>query len=442
MTLAWVAATLCAANAHAQIVPAQSTTDGPSPGSDWQLAPVLEVRMRAEYRHDLDNQDRSILVERARLGIDASRGPLGARLVMQDARAFDLVSDTDMIPGPVRLMATDAHEAWADVHTPSIRPSFFRVGRQSIVWGEGRLLGAAEWSPQGRALDALRGRLVIGDGAAELLAAVLQDPTVAGGAIEGSAYGELFGARGQWAFDPLFSVDAYGLAVVAQENPQDASATIGGTIKGETYTCALRVWGDSQDWAWSTEGAYQFGHVAALAVARSAFAGAAHLSHTFTGVALKPTVGVGGAYATGDDGGKTYHAFDPLLPDVHTWHGAMDVFAWSNEAEASAKVAIVPWADGAASLEYRYARLARAAGAWESGYLLTIGRLASNDKTSLGSEVDATVAWSPWGPVELVVGYSILALGDGARAILAARAPGASSAAVSQFAIAQASIRY
>ena len=145
------------------------------------------------------------------------------------------------------------------------------------------------------------------------------------------------------------------------------------------------------------------------------------MDYVFEHARLLPAVRVGGAYASGDHGGSTYRAFDPLLPDVHTWHGAMDVFAWSNEAEVNARVTAVPWTDGIAGVEYRYARMAQPDGSWRSGYLqLNAAPDASNRQAELGHEVDAWIGWSPWDPVELSVGYSALVLGDGARAVLAA----------------------
>jgi hypothetical protein len=393
---------------------------------DWQLAPVLEVRARGEYWHDLDTKERGLLVQRARLGVDALRGAVEARVVLQDARTLDLAAGNELVAGPLPAAFTGAYEAWGEAHTGSARPSFVRVGRQAVAWGEGRLLGTADWSSAARSLDAVRGRLVVGDAAFEALSAVLVDPA-SGGSL--AAYGELFGARTEWAFDPLLAFEAYGLARLAQAQPR---ASLEGTVEGQTYTAGARLHGDARAWTWGAEGSYQFGHVDAAPVAsstvlraakaRGAWAAAGHVGYSFERVLLRPAARVGITYASGDEGGAAYRTFDPLLPEVHTWHGAMDLFAWSNEEEASARVSAVPWTDSIAALEYRYARLAQPAAAWLSGNLATIGRAPGNTKAELGHEIDATLAWSPWAPVELSAGYSVLALGDGARAILGAPA--------------------
>jgi hypothetical protein len=385
---------------------------------DWQVAPVAGLRVRGEYRRDLEDQNQGMLLERARLGVDAQSGAVEARVVLQDARALDLGGGPDPVAGPAPVAATGAYEAWVDAHAGAGGASFVRVGRQALRWGEGRLLGTADWSPTGRSLDAVRGRLVVGDGAFELLGVILMDSPV-GASLD--TYGELAGARAEWAFDPLFAAEAYVLARVAHATPP---ASLGGSVRGETYTGALRLHGDAYAWAWAAEGAYQLGHAADLGVGRAAFGVAGHVGRAFEHVVSRPGVRLGAAYASGDDGRGTYRGFDPLLPDVHVWHGAMDLFAWSNEVEASARATMTPWTDAGAAVEYRYARLATPGGPWISGNLVTIGSAAGNTKAELGHEVDASLRWSPWTPLELAAGYSFLVLGDGARAILAANAIG------------------
>jgi hypothetical protein len=183
----------------------------------------------------------------------------------------------------------------------------------------------------------------------------------------------------------------------------------------------LRLHGNGRAWDWGVEGAYQLGHAADLSSDRRAYAAAAHVAREFEQAVGRPSVRAGAAYASGDEGKSTFGTFDPLLPDVHTWHGAMDLFAWSNEAEVSAGATVVPWTDATASLEYRYARLAQAQAGWTSGNLVPIGRAgAGNTAVDLGHEVDAALRWLPWSPVALAAGYSFFVLGDGAKAVLAA----------------------
>jgi hypothetical protein len=412
-TLGWVAVV------GAQVSPAASTavTVG-----DWKLTPVFDARTRVEVRHDLDEVDRAMVFERVRLGLDAQVDALETRLVLQDARAFD--SDMgSFVGGPFATASTGVYEAWAQASSRSSPLTFVRFGRQPIEWGEGRLLGVSDASPTGRALYALRGRWSFGDGDVDAFAAALED-TGPQGATALDFYGELFGARAEWSFDPLFSIEAYGLARIAQSNPIDAPSSVGGSVKGETYTGSVRLHGDGESWAWGAEAAYQIGHASAYDADRAAWAAAAHVEHAFELVAARPTARVGASYASGDGGGATYRAFDPILPDVQTWHGAMDVFTGSNEAEVNARLSAVPWTDGVAAVEYRYVRLATPGGLWRSDYLVAFGSAPGNTDSELGHELDATLAWAPWAPLDLVAGYSLLMLRGGARAILAESQPG------------------
>jgi hypothetical protein len=436
---AGLAATTWAATAGAQVNAAAPETIAVG---DFQLAPLIDVRVRGEYRHDLDGVDRAMAIERARIGLDMVHGPLEARVVVQDARAIDLTVGDSFIEGPEAQALTGAYEAWVEARTGSVHPSFVRVGRQPITWGEGRLLGEADWSPTGRSLDAVRARLAIDELAVEALAAAVEAPSRNFFATD--AYAALLGGRFQWTLDPIFAIELYGLARLGYYNPPDP-ISFNGSVQGQTLTGAARLHGERSSWTWGVEGAYQFGHVDRVtrpgpvffSGRRAAWAAALHVAHTFDTVGWTPSVALGAAYATGDDGGLTYRAFDPLLPDVHTWHGMMDLFAWTNEEEVSARMSIVPWNDGLVAAEYRYARMPQPGGdEWRSGYLVTIGSAQGNTRADLGHEIDVWAHWSPWPALGLDAGYSVFVAGGGARAILDATVP-VGAARVSQFAYLQ-----
>lgn len=54
--------------------------------------------------------------------------------------------------------ALDLHQGWIEFHARADGPLVFRVGRQEAVYGEQRLVGAVDWTPQGRAFDGVRAR--------------------------------------------------------------------------------------------------------------------------------------------------------------------------------------------------------------------------------------------------------------------------------------------
>ena len=446
---------------------AQSPAAAPSAIAvgDWQLTPSLELRTRGEYRRDAPDlggfdfygrlsprvRDAWGVSERSRLGLGVERGPLRGQLTLQDARVFGVPAPDATLSaarGPSRF---GAYEAFVEMRSSGARPSTFRIGRQAVVWGEGRLIGNADFSPTGRSLDAARLHLATGNVDVEALAAILEMPGPLGASFGERAGGtlsgvQLYGLTARWTIDPLLRLEAFALARVSRSKRDgrdglDGSRFAASRLAGETYTGAVRVSGDARGWTYGVEGAYQLGTADSLAVGGadvSAYAAAAHVSKTLPEVSLTPTFRIGGSYASGDDGSSTYHQFDPLLADPQRFHGQMDLFAWSNALDVSARAQIVPWTDTTFALEYKYARLAEASGEWIGGYLTAIGSAtpppgfaatgyklaAGSPSAELGHELDAVLTWRPWLPLELRAGYSGLLLGDGARGIMAAYARG------------------
>src|SRR4051812_20655164 len=151
-------ATLWGAAAHAQAPTASPETIAVG---DWQIAPTLELRTRGEYRRDplelggIDAtgadtarvRDAGGVLERTRVGLGAERGPLRAEVQLQDARVWGAPPPLGVLGSPGGNAVFGAQEAWFEARTSAARPSFLRVGRQTLSWGEGRLVGSADWSP-------------------------------------------------------------------------------------------------------------------------------------------------------------------------------------------------------------------------------------------------------------------------------------------------------
>jgi hypothetical protein len=414
---------------------------------DAALTPVVDLRLRGELRADppdmggRDPQTGALAarvrtavagLERARLGALVESGAVRGRLVLEDARVWGTES-SDGVFGP--------YEAWIEAHTASVKPWSLRVGRQSVAWGEGLLLGAADFAPVGRALDAIRGQAQAGPIEIEALASILvaprpQSPTL--GINEGpwGSGAQLYGLRGAWPIDPMLRVELAGLARIARtgEGGGDFAIARG---EGEIYTGSLRASGDANGLAYGAECAYQFGRaarVAAEGATRSAVAGFAHVGKTFESWALVPSIRIGGAYASGDPGnGGNYTQFDPILPDVNVHFGAMNAFAWSNTFQLHARAGITPWADARLAVEYRYVRLAEAKGEWLNGDLRSVGRDPGSGEAELGHELDVLLTYVPWPILELRAGYAGVLWGDGARTILASQARGSYDRAFNAF---------
>ncbi len=444
---------LLASNAAAQSPPDGKPT---LQVGDFQLTPLLEVRTTGEFRHspvDLGGSSQRgvagpvvdnawAVLERSRLGLGAEHGALRAQVTFQDARAWGQTPPFGFIAGGAGFSAFGAYETFFEVRakpvsttdpTPADRPNpprrtYFRLGRQAVTWGDGRLLGNADWSPSARTLDAARLHVATSKVDLELLAAILDSARPVGASFDDvsgpySSGSQLYGAYFGWTLDPLFKVEAFGFARLQGSNPYVIDSDFAlARATGETYTGALRVSGDGAPLQYSLAGYIQGGRAPSLSDARStrlAYAVAGDIGRKFDGIVLSPKLSAGASMASGDDGSGNFRGFDPLLPDVHVHYGAMNVFALSNLIEVHGTLVVEPSAEVHVGVEYRYARLFSATGEWLNGYLFSVGR-ATRDNTSydLGHELDVFFHWRPLPQLDLRAGYSGLLLGDAAKAIL------------------------
>lgn len=432
--------------------------------SDVKLTPALEIRTRGEYRRDspelggIDATGRETarvrdawgIFERARLGVTAERDVLVAKVTLQDARAWGVPFPSGSLVPPQSSQAGSfgAHEAYIEVRSSGAKPSYLRLGRQMITWGDGALIGAADWSMRGRSFDALRGRTSFGSFGAEAFAAILEPssplgPTAneTGGLMHSGV--SLYGLKLDAAVAPIFKLEVYGLAKIARSDGSelDGSRFQAARASGELYAAGIRAFGESAGWSYSAEGTYEVGTASALAssdVAINAYAAHARIRKRLDDAPWTPTLGLGFAYASGDDGSGTYKQFDPLFADPHQY-GVADVFSLSNHIEGSALVSVVPMTDVTLAAEYRYARLETENGEWLNGYLGPIGTLTGGAPTivfggagvptkslekELGHEISLVGSMRPFASsargLSLSAGYDFFLFGDGARTVMAA----------------------
>lgn len=420
----------------------------------WTFRPSVELRTRGEVRqHPIDTggdayrstavlaegvetsqmpvagaspavETQWLIAERARLGVTVDRGPLTGVLTMQDARLWGTPEGAFLDAGEASLPSTAPYEAYIDLHTRSGRRVFARLGRQRVAWGDGRLLGESDWSFTPRSLDAARLGLQLGDVDLEVLAALLAapgnaPPSAAGTRAPAEGTGaQLYGLDVVWHAAPLLQIELTALARVVRE-PRPRWLT-----SGDTYVLDARISGDRRGFRYAVEGAYELGRVATYDENRDlgalALAARAELETALPG---HLTFGARGAYASGDEGslepGETQRRFDPILPDEHTNHGPMGLYAWSNLIEAGGTVRVRPLDELSFTAGYTFAALASPEGRWVTAQLLPVGADPDNKERTLGHELDAAFSLQPWEPLRVELGYGLFLFGDGARAILA-----------------------
>ncbi len=438
---------LLSSEAHAQF---EALEEGFSVG-EWTFFPAVEVRVRGEYRRDPADiggdvyersavqsdgfessvpavalrapavSDQWLVSERSRLGMKVTFDVLTAKLVLQDSRMLGATPGAAEQSGFGELAP---YEAYIDVRTDVEDPLFaVRVGRQRMRWGDGRLLGDADWSPRPLALDAARLHFSFFDFDIEAFGALLSLPGPVsqpyapnGQTFEGTG-AQLYGLQLRWSVLPLLQLELAGLARIARD-PLPFQLT-----RGDTYTVDLRIGGDEHGIEYAVEGAYQLGRVAGFGENRDigAYAVAGRFGWQ-TALPWKLRFGAHGGYASGDDNPHegTFTRFDPILPTVHEHHGLMDLYAWSNLIEAGGDVSASPHEAVRYGIGYTFVGMAEPKDRWSTAYLLPVGADPNNGSHVLGHEVDVQLHVSPWDWATFSGGYGFLALGEGGKNVMAA----------------------
>ena len=122
------------------------------PQLTWR--PIIEIRGRLEGQGAPMPDTRSV-GQVARVGIEADRGILSARVSLQEVRAWAGEDDALTASGP---FAPEMAEAWARLDgelSPNVGGRV-TIGRQRLQIDEGRLVGTRDWDLQGQFLDAVR----------------------------------------------------------------------------------------------------------------------------------------------------------------------------------------------------------------------------------------------------------------------------------------------
>ncbi|MDI1437583.1 alginate export family protein [Polyangium sorediatum] len=382
---------------------------------------------------------------RARLGLAVDRGPVTAAIVLQDARPIAGSMGYSTLQGSQLGAGLGLFEAYLDVHRKN-RRLWFRLGRQRVVWGDGRLVGESDFTQRPRSLDAARLGLSWKDIDVELLAALIGTSPFGGlGTLGGAAGGgstgstdsstvptttiqpqtgsQLYGAHAVFRIFPLLAIDVTALARIVRP-PVAIDLT-----PSDTYVIDARLSGDYRGVRYAVEGAYELGRISSFGANRDlrAFALAARVAWE-TALPWHLTFGASGAYASGDSGSTDPLAvqtrFDPILPEERPMHGRMGLYAWSNLIEVGGDVSMRPTDTLSVNLGYRFVGLANPKGRWTSASLTPIGASATNESRVLGHQIDATVGLRVWDPLVIEASYGLFLTGEGARNILQASSRG------------------
>jgi hypothetical protein len=284
-----------------------------------------EVRLRTEAARPsaADEWDNFTLL-RTRIGLLATLNPsVRAFVQLQDSRVFGQAATT--LSASVNTL--DLHQGYVDLSTTAGElPIALRAGRQEIILGNERLVGAVGWHNVGRSFDAAR--LTLGSAKTAWNGGAFLATVHEGNATYGSLNGQHL-ERDHWftgAFAGNRLLEAYALY---DNNAHERSFS---AIDRATLGARLQAPATSR-FVGSLEGAYQLGSQQAKVGDRQVeqdirayFVGGR--AGVKTGVALLPSVGVGVDYLSGGESatGTEYRAFNTLYATNHRYYGYMDLF--------------------------------------------------------------------------------------------------------------------
>jgi len=240
---------------------------------------------------------------------------LGAMIELQDARTFG-ASRSVLNSGAASL---DLRQGWIELRGLFDSTLTVRVGRQLLIYGNERLVGASDWGNFGQSFDGLTAKTRLGDVTIDGIAAAIArnpaTPTYTRDVI-------LAGLWGGWKTagkptDPAATIQGFFLF----DNPRSDS------VRQNRHTIGIHSNGVFSGVDYEVDGAYQFGDY---------YSGTARqdIAATLVGLRLGYTIkeamglrlGVGMDMLSGRGSDSTKHqVFNTLYATNHKFYGHMDI---------------------------------------------------------------------------------------------------------------------
>lgn len=374
-----------------------------SEGKENTFSMSAQIRPRAEYRNGVLNpRDEGVgpagfINNRARLSMSYERQNLSIGLSAQHVGVW---GQDPQIDKNGRFIL---NEAWAELDFG--HGLFAKLGRQSLIYDDERILGGLDWNIAGRYHDALKLGYENKQNKLHLILAFNQnDETLIGGTFYANGAQPYKNMQTLWyqhigskAFKASFLFMNLGLEGGDQTEKVSDTQFM--------QTAGTNLYYQPGNWTLGGTFYYQFGKNKNKRDV-SAFLWALNIAYKINS---QWSVALGSDYLSGMDNmdGKdaTYTAFDPLYGTHHKFYGAMDYYyatpfkegfnpgLWDNQI----KLAFKPSKKVDLSLTYHY--FSTTSDVVVKGSELDHG---------LGSELDLQVDWQIMKDVKLSAGYSTM----------------------------------
>jgi hypothetical protein len=389
---------------HQGIARLNQTTEG------W-LSVGGEVRLRWEGRHNAgfraENDDGSLLT-RVRLNLDVHPGSwFRAFIEGQDSQVIGLAASPDT---PVFQDRFDLRQAYVDFFHRQRKGLGLRVGRQELIFGEERLIGAFNFSNTARTFDAARVyyqnkvvRLDVFGAAVVRIEDERFNRRMKGDNLYG-IHATFPNAVPNLRWDVYTLWRAQSRLVNEQRRSGDADrVTFGTRVVGTTR----------RNFDYGMEAVAQVGDVAGDDVR----AGALHvlLGYTLANVRAKPRIVAEYNFASGDDDptdGKI-GTFDQLFPANHAKYGYADLVGWRNIHDVHFGLSLKPVQPLSINFDTRSFWLASRRDAFYNAAGQPVARIVEGARSRhVGQEVDVSGSVKLSGHLFLEAAYAYLFAGD------------------------------
>jgi len=421
---------------------------------DGKLIFDVQERVRWEDREnnfDFNDSVRSLTDDnwflfRFRVGMMIKPAPwLKFYVQGQDSREW--LSDRPDFPGVLGAEGDDPfdlRQAYIEIGNTPDMPWGVKIGRQTLSYGDERLVGTFDWNNIGRTFDAVKLSYKAPTWNVDAFASTVVTPH-----REGYNQSDLFNGN-ETEREQVFSGVYFSTTAIAPQTTDlyafhlheeyvptgDTSfVTLGTRIKSKPgyFSHQAPPPSDGKSVAdgktpppppappkplgfdYESEFAFQTGKVKGKDL--TAFAVHAGVGYTFD-AAWTPRVGVEYNYGSGDDNplDGDIQTFQNLFPTNHKFYGQMDVFSWQNMHDAGLIFKVAPTKKLAAKAELHAFWLAstddvwyRANGSTAVRPLTPMARAASN---YAGTEADFTLTYAATKWLSLEAGYSHFWAGD------------------------------
>ncbi|GMR04466.1 MAG: alginate export family protein [Thermodesulfobacteriota bacterium] len=399
-----------------------------------------QYRVRGEYRGNpsfVDGGSQSVVLQRVRLTTNAEiTNDTSVKITLQDSRAWGQTMNsnggprlTDMTTNENTL---DLYESYLKVDNLFGQPLSLKVGRQALVYGDERLIGAFGWNNNGRSFDAAK--LTYGSDAVDidLFASKIKETSSA--AVNGGAGGDddqdFYGIYATIKAVANNTIDVYAL-LLRDSNSSGAfgqgsafgNTTLGGSIDGTStlWTYGARIKGKYKAIDYTLEVPFQSGSIDTTTANYDINAWAAALKGGYTlPTPMKIRIGAEYALASGDDdpNDTDLNTFSNLFPTNHGHYGFADQQGWRNmkswnvnataQVNSQLKLYVAYWnfklneeKDGWYS-----------AGQWNNSTSGFRAASSTNTEDQVGSEIDLVATYKYNSSVTAQLGWSRFFTGD------------------------------